>query len=79
MPTFSTTEKDLAQTPALQLLVKFGYNYLSPEKAFDMRGGKLANVLLEDVLYTQLKRLNRIHHKGKGASFFRSQYSGSYP
>ena len=34
-----------------------------------MRGGKRTNVLLEDILYKQLKRLNRIHHKGKEHHF----------
>ena len=46
MPPFPTSEKDLSQGPASHLLVKLGYNYLSPEKALAMRGGKLANVLL---------------------------------
>ena len=64
MPSFSTSEKDLSQSPALHLLVKLGYNYLSPEKALAMRGGKRANVLLEEVLYEQLKGINRIRHKG---------------
>ena len=69
MIAFSTSEKNLSQIPALQLLIKFGYNYLSPKKALDMRGGKLANVLLEDILYEQLKRLNSIHHKKKEHHF----------
>ena len=69
MTTFSTSEKDLSQDPALQLLIRLGYNYLSPEKALDKRGGKRANVLLEDVLYKQLNKLNRIHHKGKKHHF----------
>ena len=69
MTSFSTSEKNLSQIPALQLLIKFGYNYLSPKNALDMRGGKLANVLLEDILYEQLKRLNSIHHKKKEHHF----------
>ena len=69
MTTFATTEKHLSQGPALQLLIKLGYNYLSPEKALGMRGSRRANVLLEDVLYKQLNKLNRIHHKGKKHHF----------
>ena len=69
MPTFSTSEKDLSQGPALQLLIRLGYHYLSPDQVLAMRGGKRANVLLEDVFYEQLKRLNRIHHKGRTHHF----------
>ena len=69
MPTFSTNEKDISQGPALQLLIRLGYHYLSPDHALAMRGGKRSNVLLEDVLYEQLKRLNRIHHKGRTHHF----------
>jgi type I restriction enzyme R subunit len=61
---FSFNEKHLSQIPALQLLANLGYRYLTPAEALAMRGGRLANVLLEEVLRDSLKRINRIQHKG---------------
>lgn len=46
-----------------------GYEYLSPEQALAMRGGKNSNVLLEGVLREQLKKFNRIHYKSKDYHF----------
>ena len=37
-----------------------GYQYLSPEEALELRGGKTSNVLLEEVLRRQLRELNSI-------------------
>lgn len=62
---FRFNEKYLSQIPALQQLVILGYNYLTPGEALRERGGKYGNVLLENILRQQLKRLNRIHYKGK--------------
>jgi type I restriction enzyme R subunit len=64
METFHVDEKYLSQIPALQVLVNLGYRYLSPAKALNARGGKLGNVLLEEILREQLKKMNRIQHKG---------------
>jgi type I restriction enzyme, R subunit len=64
MTAFSFNEKHLSQIPALQLLANLGYRYLTPAEALAMRGGRLANVLLEEVLRDSLKRINRIQHKG---------------
>ncbi|MDD3761185.1 MAG: type I restriction endonuclease subunit R [Acidithiobacillus sp.] len=61
---FTFNEKHLSQIPALQLLVNLGYSYLTPAQAISLRGGRLSNVLLEDVLRDSLKRINRIQHKG---------------
>lgn len=61
---FRFDEKYLSQIPALQLLVNLGFEYLSPDRALAERGGRLANVLLENILRGQLKKLNRIHYKG---------------
>lgn len=61
---FRFNEKHLSQIPALQLLANLGYRYLTPEQALAMRGGRLSNVLLEEVLRDSLKRINRIQHKG---------------
>lgn len=61
---FRFDEKHLSQIPALQVLVNLGYQYLTPAEALAARGGKAGNVLLEEILREQLKKLNRIRHKG---------------
>jgi type I restriction enzyme R subunit len=65
MQGFHFNEKYLSQIPALQMLVNLGFEYLSPEKALKLRLGKYSNVLLEGILREQLKRINRIQHKGR--------------
>jgi type I restriction enzyme R subunit len=64
MDAFRFDEKTLSQIPALQLLINLGYQYLTPAEALAARGGRAGNVLLEEVLREQLKKLNRIQHKG---------------
>lgn len=66
---FRFNEEYLSQIPALQELIALGYEYLSPEQALAMRGGKNSNVLLEGVLREQLKKFNSIHYKGKDYHF----------
>lgn len=63
MDSFRFDEKYLSQIPALQVLVNLGYQYLTPAEALAARGGKAGNVLLEEILREQLKKLNRIQHK----------------
>ena len=60
MERISFKENDISQKPALELLQKLGYQYLSPEEALELRGGKTSNVLLEDILRQQLRQLNSI-------------------
>lgn len=64
MDSFRFDEKYLSQIPALQVLVNLGCRYLTPAEALAARGGKAGNVLLEEILREQLKKLNRIQHKG---------------
>ncbi|WP_215876871.1 type I restriction endonuclease subunit R [Acidithiobacillus ferruginosus] len=64
MDSFRFDEKYLSQIPALQVLVNLGYQYLTPAEALAARGGKAGNVLLDEILREQLKKLNRIQHKG---------------
>lgn len=64
MDAFRFDEKYLSQIPALQVVVNLGYQYLTPAEALAARGGKAGNVLLEEILREQLKKLNRIQHKG---------------
>lgn len=63
IPSFK--EDNISQVPALELLQKLGYTYLSPEEAVHARGGRLAGVLLEDVLTDRLRAINAIHYKGR--------------
>ena len=60
MNRISFKEDNISKIPALELLQKLGYTYLSPDEALVMRGGKTSNVLLEDVLRKQLRELNSI-------------------
>lgn len=67
LPSFK--EDHISQIPALQLLIKFGFNYLSPEEALKERGGKSSNVLLESILKKRLEEINSIQYKGKEYKF----------
>lgn len=58
METPSFKEDHISQIPALQLLQKLGYTYLSPAEADKLRGGKTSNVLLDDILRKRLKEIN---------------------
>ncbi|MCO5097495.1 MAG: type I restriction endonuclease subunit R [Rhodocyclaceae bacterium] len=64
MNAFHFDETYLSQIPALQVLVNLGFEYLTPAEALTARGGKAGNVLLEEILRSQLKAQNRIQHKG---------------
>lgn len=63
-PSFEVNESALSQTPAVELLQRLGYVLLSSAEALRERQGRLSNVLLEDVLRAQLKKLNSIQYKG---------------
>lgn len=65
----SFLENHISQIPALQLLGNLGYTYLTPEEALQARGGKLSNVLLEEVLEKQLRSINTINHQGGTRAF----------
>ncbi|RYC51866.1 type I restriction endonuclease subunit R [Flagellimonas olearia] len=69
MKTPSFLEDHISQIPALQLFINMGYNYVTPEKALDWRGGKKSQVLFENILKTQLHEINTIHRKGKEYPF----------
>lgn len=68
IPSFQ--EDHISQIPALQLLQKLGYKYLSPEEALELRGGKTTNVILEKVLRNQLKEINSIRVSSSKTSLF---------
>ncbi len=70
MDTPSFKEDHISQIPALQLLQKLGYTYLSPDEALELRGNKTTNVILEKVLRTQLKEINSIRVSSTKTSLF---------
>ena len=61
-------EYSKSQKPALELLKKLGYVYLSPEECEAQRGG-LYNVILKDVLRTQLSKINSYIFNGSEHKF----------
>ena len=67
--TFDATEKYQSQIPALQLLVALGFTPLSQAEALALRGGRLRNVILDEVLVDQLLKLNRFTHRGRDYAF----------
>ncbi len=69
MPPPSFQEDHISQVPALLLLQKLGYKYLSPAEAVAARGGRLGTVLLESVLVEQLRKMNVINFKGRAYPF----------
>ncbi|HUH34946.1 MAG TPA: HsdR family type I site-specific deoxyribonuclease [Moheibacter sp.] len=59
----SYIEDHISQLPAIQLLIKMGYQYISPEQALDLREQRKSNVLLTSVLKSQLQKINKIDYK----------------
>jgi len=74
---FRTDEARVSQIPALQALMKLGYSYLTPEEALTERQGKTSNVLLENILYKQLSKINNIKHKDKEYKFSEANIQGA--
>lgn len=63
------TEIHDSQAPALELLQKLGWEYISPAQTVRERDGLLSNVLLEDILAKQLDRINDFEYKGERYQF----------
>ncbi len=83
--TVNYTEYNDSQKPALTLLQKMGWQYLSPEVAFEARSEMYTNVLLDDILAKQLSKINAFEYKGEskitqlhppGISLTASAYDG---
>ncbi|MGH8556290.1 MAG: type I restriction endonuclease [Methylococcales bacterium] len=55
--------------PAVTLLDKLGYRYLTPLENLALRGGRTSKLILESVLKTQLQKINSITFKGKQYAF----------
>jgi type I restriction enzyme R subunit len=67
--TSSYLEDHVSQIPALQVLMSMGYEYLGPDEAVHLRGGKTNGVLLDGILEEQLRKLNVIRYKGQDYAF----------
>src|ERR1039458_346714 len=67
VPSFK--EDHISQVPALQLLQRLGWTYLTPEQALALRGGRASRVILHAVLEEQLPKMNRIQYKGQTYAF----------
>jgi type I restriction enzyme R subunit len=70
MQTPSFKEDHISQIPALQLLQKLGYTYLSQEEALQLRGNKTTAVILDDVLRKQLREINSIKISSSKTAIF---------
>lgn len=66
---FDSREKHQSQIPALQMLVALGFTPLSQADAVRQRGGRLRNVVLDDVLADQLLKINRFTYRGRDYPF----------
>jgi type I restriction enzyme, R subunit len=63
------TEIQDSQLPALVLLQKLGWKYITPEETEKQRDGILSNVILENILEEQLERINAFEYKGSTYNF----------
>lgn len=68
IPSFK--ENHISQIPALQILIKLGYTYISASEVDQLRGGKTSIVLLEDILRKQLKEINSIKVSSQKTTLF---------
>ena len=68
MKTDTYLEDNISKNPAIELLQKLGYTYISPEECESHRDG-LYNVILKDILRSQLSRLNSYSFSGNEYKF----------
>ena len=61
-------ERYISQVPAIEVLQKLGYQYLSPEQVNQLRGN-YHDVLLRTILEDKLKELNSYEYKGEVRKF----------
>ena len=66
-----------SQKPALDLLQKIGWQYLSPEHVFEARGEMFTNVILDDILAKQLSKINTFDYKGEAYKFSTGSIQGA--
>jgi type I restriction enzyme R subunit len=63
------TETQDSQQPALALLQKLGWKYISPQQVDIERDGLRSNVILEGILKEQLHKINQFDYKGSTHKF----------
>jgi type I restriction enzyme R subunit len=63
------SEDAASQIPALDLLRQLGWEYLSPDEADRLRGGRRSEVVLTGILRDQLARMNAFEYKGQRRPF----------
>jgi type I restriction enzyme R subunit len=68
----SFQEELISQIPAVRLLMAMGYQYLTPEEALALRGGKKNRIVLEGVLEPWLRGHNQVAFKGQTYPFSES-------
>ena len=61
-------EDNVSKNPAIELLCKLGYTYISPDECMDERG-TLYNVLLKGILRKQLQTINQFEFDGISYKF----------
>lgn len=66
---FNPAEKHQSQIPALQMLVALGFQPLSQAETTRLRGDRLRNVVLDDILVEQLLKINSFEYRGKNYPF----------
>ncbi|MGL6066190.1 MAG: type I restriction endonuclease subunit R [Cetobacterium sp.] len=62
-------EEHISQIPAIELLMKLGYYYLSPEEVSEQREKSLGKVILKGILEEQLKKINSFNYKNEEYKF----------
>lgn len=73
----SYSESQDSQVPALQLLQKMGWEYISPQQALQEREGLFSGVLLENILTEQLDKINDFEYKGETYKFSTGSIQGA--
>ena len=72
MSKISYTEFQDSQKPAINLLKKLNWQYISSEFTEKERGNILSNVILENILQERLVEINEFEYKGKKYKFSQS-------
>ena len=67
--TMKYNELSDSQLPASNLLQKFGYTLVNEDQIIKEKEGILSNVILEDILFNQLKEINTFEFKGETFKF----------
>lgn len=75
--TANYTEYNDSQKPALSLLQKMNWQYLSQQEVLAAREGLLSNVILDKLLAAQLHKINAFEYKGEKYSFSTGSIQGA--